>query len=66
MEFYIDLGTLGIVVVLAVFFTLTLKAGRLAIWCIKTVVGSRVGHRNTKMLRRQCEYDSALAEPSEN
>jgi hypothetical protein len=47
MGFYMDLGTLGIVVMLAVLLTLLLKAGRLAIWFIKTVVCSGAGDRNT-------------------
>ena len=59
-----DFDTLGIVVLLAALLTLALKAGRLAIWCIKTVVSPLAGDRNTK--RRQRAYDGALAEPSEN
>ena len=52
MGFYIDLGTLGIVAVLAVLLTLALTAGRLAIWCIKTLVGSRAGNRYTWIMHR--------------
>ena len=48
MGFYVDLATIAIVIVLAVPFTLALKAVRLAIWCIKAVVGHCADSRATK------------------